>query len=219
MQENTATVSLPLNTETAPPATAEERYALLEARVKELEQVNAQQARDNEDLNMRLKQHPKEITREVEVAPPDYAAVKAKVRNQERIIKKYEQIMALGGVSDLTLLIDSFIDTAKNSLKKIGMEIQCTNYDKTQIQRIIKLCDFLEKSRDELYSFVSVAEEGKFISHPEFRKVIMDIQTLTGRLNDKSRIYKIPENELPDMHQTLVQVIEALRPYTNRDDY
>ena len=47
----------------------------------------------------------------------------------------------------------------------------------------------------------------------------MDIKLLTERLNNKQKLYKIPEEELPAMHQTLMQVISVLKPYTNRDEF
>ena len=61
--------------------------------------------------------------------------------------------------------------------------------------------------------------QGKFINNADFRKVLMDIKLLTERLNNKQKLYKIPEEELPAMHQTLMQVISVLKPYTNRDEF
>lgn len=197
----------------------EERLAILEQQVQNLQAENERQAKEKERLEQFLKQKPTEIVREVEVTPPDYNELKLRARKQEKIIKKYEQMFALGGVSDLTILIDNFIDSAKSQLKKISMEIECTSYDKQQIQRIIKLCDFLDQSREELYSFIETAEQGKFINNADFRKVLMDIKLLTERLNNKQKLYKIPEEELPTMHQTLMQVISVLKPYTNRDEF
>lgn len=158
------------------------------------------------------------VVREIQVPPADYEQLKYQVNRQKKQIKKYQQLLAFGGTQNLANLIENFADKAKSSLKKIALEIENTSYDQQQIQRIIKLCDFLDKSREELYSFVSTADDGKFISNPAFRRVQQDISLITARLNERGTVYNIPEERLPEFHHVLLSVLEAIKPYLNEGE-
>lgn len=158
------------------------------------------------------------VVREIQVPPADYEQLKYQVNRQKKQIKKYQQLLAFGGTQNLANLIENFADKAKSSLKKIALEIENTSYDQQHIQRIIKLCDFLDKSREELYSFVSTADDGKFISNPAFRRVQQDISLITARLNERGTVYNIPEERLPEFHHVLLSVLEAIKPYLNEGE-
>ena len=158
------------------------------------------------------------VVREIQVPPADYEQLKYQVNRQKKQIKKYQQLLAFGGTQNRANLIENFADKAKSSLKKIALEIENTSYDQQQIQRIIKLCDFLDKSREELYSFVSTADDGKFISNPAFRRVQQDISLITARLNERGTVYNIPEERLPEFHHVLLSVLEAIKPYLNEGE-
>ena len=158
------------------------------------------------------------VVREIQVPPADYEQLKYQVNRQKKQIKKYQQLLAFGGTQNLANLIENFADKAKSSLKKIALEIENTSYDQQQIQRIIKLCDFLDKSREELYSFVSTADDGKFISNPAFRRVQQDISLITARLNERGTVYNIHEERLPEFHHVLLSVLEAIKPYLNEGE-
>lgn len=158
------------------------------------------------------------VVREIQVPPADYEQLKYQVNRQKKQIKKYQQLLAFGGTQNLANLIENFADKAKSSLKRIALEIENTSYDQQQIQRIIKLCDFLDKSREELYSFVSTADDGKFISNPAFRRVQQDISLITARLNERGTVYNIPEERLPEFHHVLLSVLEAIKPYLNEGE-
>ena len=158
------------------------------------------------------------VVREIQVPPADYKQLNSQVNRQKKQIKKYQQLLAFGGTQNLANLIENFADKAKSSLKKIALEIENTSYDQQQIQRIIKLCDFLDKSREELYSFVSTADDGKFISNPAFRRVQQDISLITARLNERGTVYNIPEERLPEFHHVLLSVLEAIKPYLNEGE-
>ena len=158
------------------------------------------------------------VVREIQVPPADYEQLKYQVNRQKKQIKKYQQLLAFGGTQNLANLIENFADKAKSSLKRIALEIENTSYDQQQIQRIIKLCDFLDKSREELYSFVSTADDGKFISNPAFRRVQQDISLITARLNERGTVYNIPEERLPEFHHVLLSVLEAIKPYVDEGE-
>ena len=158
------------------------------------------------------------VVREIQVPPADYEQLKYQVNRQKKQIKKSQQLLAFGGTQNLANLIENFADKAKSSLKRIALEIENTSYDQQQIQRIIKLCDFLDKSREELYSFVSTADDGKFISNPAFRRVQQDISLITARLNERGTVYNIPEERLPEFHHVLLSVLEAIKPYLDEGE-
>ena len=63
-------------------------------------------------------------------------------------------------------------------LKRIATEIQLTNYDVEQIKSIYEFINYLDYVRDELSSFVSIHEEGRFVLSPKLRACAMAAESI-----------------------------------------
>lgn len=189
-----------------------------EAEATELDRLKEELRNKDAYIRKLENRKPVVVEKKVSVPPPDYEYIKNQAARMQKQLKKYQQLLAFGGTSNLSILIEGFAEKAKSSLKKIAMEIENTNYDQQQIQRIIKLCDFLDQSREELYSFIATADEGKFVTNPDFRRVQQDIRLITARLNERGTIYQIPEESLKDFHHTLLSVLEAIKPFLSQGE-
>ena len=169
----------------------------------EIEKNRAEYIRELEEKIQALESREPKIERIVKITPADYESLKRENRKLEQQIRKYRQILAVGGVSELSLLIDQYIDMSKKQLKKISAEIHISNFDKIHIQQIIHLTDYITGVQQEFDSFISMHTEGKWVVHPIYRKLE----------SCKTNFYKIEELRLEELHQTLLQVIEVIGRY------
>lgn len=84
----------------------------------EIEKNRAEYIRELEEKIQALESREPKIERIVEITLADYESLKRENRKLEQQIRKYRQILAVGGVSELSLLIDQYIDMSKKQLKK-----------------------------------------------------------------------------------------------------
>lgn len=166
-----------------------------------------------EEKIQQLESREPKIERIVEITPADYESLKRENRKMEQQIRKYRQILSVGGVSELSLLIDQYIETSKKQLKKILGEINISNFDKIHIQQIIQLTDYINAIQQELNAFISMHTEGKWVVHPIYRKLDSDIRQINEMLSCKTNFYRIEEPRLEEFHQTLLQMIEVIGSY------
>ena len=80
-----------------------------------------------------------------------------RVREENR---KLKHIISYGNISTLETLIDEYMDYSKIRLKKIAVEIQLTDYEKTGTDKVMELIEHLEYIKEELYKLIEVGEEG-----------------------------------------------------------
>lgn len=179
----------------------------------EIEKNPTEYIHELEEKIRQLESREPKLERIVEITPADYESLKRENRKLEQQIRKYRQILAVGGVSELSLLIDQYIDMSKKQLKKISAEIHISNFDKIHIQQIIHLTDYITGVQQEFDSFISMHTEGKWVVHPIYRKLESDICRINKMLSCKTNFYKIGELRLEELHQTLLQVIEVIGRY------
>ena len=179
----------------------------------EIEKNPTEYIHELEEKIRQLESREPKLERIVEITPADYESLKRENRKLEQQIRKYRQILAVGGVSELSLLIDQYIDMSKKQLKKISAEIHISNFDKIHIQQIIHLTDYITGVQQEFDSFISMHTEGKWVVHPIYRKLESDIRRINEMLSCKTNFYKIEELRLEELHQTLLQVIEVIGRY------
>jgi len=171
--------------------------------------------KENEELQAKLNSQKRVqvITKDVIVPPPDYKQLQKDNKELEKRIAKYQKIFKNGGISDLDILITKFKETTKPQLIKIADEFYHTDYDKVQINEILKLIDYLNQTKEELYSLVTTSENGRFIINPAFRKVQNDITAITECLNQKNNILNLDEQTLEEYHQILLRVHNTIMDF------
>ena len=85
----------------------------------EIEKNPTEYIHELEEKIRQLESREPKLERIVEITPADYESLKRENRKLEQQIRKYRQILAVGGVSELSLLIDQYIDMSKKQLKKM----------------------------------------------------------------------------------------------------
>lgn len=179
----------------------------------EIEKNPTEYIHELEEKIRQLESREPKLERIVEITPADYESLKRENRKMEQQIRKYRQILSVGGVSELSLLIDQYIETSKKQLKKISGEINISNFDKIHIQQIIQLTDYINAVQHEFNAFISMHTEGKWVVHPIYRKLESDIRQINEMLSCKTNFYRIEESRLEEFHQTLLQMIEVIGSY------
>ena len=91
------------------------------------------------------------------------------------------------------------------------------DFDTAELPKILKLIDHLDYAKQELSSFITMYQEGKWISDPLMHKVQLDIECIQGMLGRKSSLYAIPEDRLSDFDGTLVNIIEVLSGFMQKE--
>ena len=182
---------------------------------KDLMDIIKKLEKDNEELQSKLNSEKKVqfINREVIVYPADYKQLQKDNKELEKRVAKYQKIFKNGGISDLDILITKFKETTKPQLIKIADEFYHTDYDKVQINEVLKLIDYLNQTKEQLYSLVTTSENGKFIINPAFRKVQNDITAITEFLNQKNNLLNFDEQKLEEYHQILLRVHNTITDF------
>lgn len=78
-----------------------------------------------------------------------------RVREENRKLKHIN-----GNISTLETLIDQYMDYSRIHLKKIALEIQLTDYEKSGTDKVMELIEHLECIKEELHKLIAVSEEG-----------------------------------------------------------
>ena len=89
-----------------------------------------------------------------------------KIKEENR---KLKQIIAYGNISTLETLIDQYMDYSRMHLKKIAIEINLTEYEKSGTDKVIELIEHLEHVKEELYKLIGVSMEGAIIHDDSLR--------------------------------------------------
>lgn len=104
-----------------------------------------------------------------------------KVREENR---KLKNIISYGNMSTLVTLIDQYMDSSRVYLKKIAMEIQLTDYEKSGTDKVIELIEHLEYIREELYKLIEVNEEGAVVHNDSLRHDVKMARELIPKLEN-----------------------------------
>lgn len=176
-----------------------------------------EQIRTLEEEVERLRNRSERVVQRI-VQPPDYERIREENRQLEKQISKYKQLLAMDGTTELTLLIDQYIDSSKKQLKRIASEIKIADFDRTQIQVILRLAEHLQSVEEELTSFLTLYLEGKWSEHPASRKIDLDIQKLQKLLSHRQNFYAVKENQQEAFHHALLQAIEVISGFVQPAD-
>lgn len=104
-----------------------------------------------------------------------------KAREENR---KLKNIISYGNMSTLVTLIDQYMDSSRVYLKKIAMEIQLTDYEKSGTDKVIELIEHLEYIREELYKLIEVNEEGAVVHNDSLRHDVKMARELIPKLEN-----------------------------------
>lgn len=122
-----------------------------------------------------------------------------KVREENR---KLKNIISYGNMSTLVTLIDQYMDSSRVYLKKIAMEIQLTDYEKSGTDKVIELIEHLEYIRKELYKLIEVNEEGAVVHSDSLRHDVKMARELIPKLEKIIQLH-IDSTESEELEELL----------------
>ena len=104
-----------------------------------------------------------------------------RVREENR---KLKHIISYGNMSTLETLVDQYMDSSRMYLKKIAIEIQLTDYEKSGTDKVMELIEHLEHIKEELYKLIEISEEGEVIHNDSLRHDIKMARELIPKLEN-----------------------------------
>ena len=104
-----------------------------------------------------------------------------RVREENR---KLKHIISYGNMSTLETLVDQYMDSSRMYLKKIAIEIQLTDYEKSGTDKVMELIENLEHIKEELYKLIEISEEGEVIHNDSLRHDIKMARELIPKLEN-----------------------------------
>lgn len=141
----------------------------------------------------------------------EYISMQKKIEEQNKTIKELKRentqlkkILENGEMNRLEEMVSEFQREVKKSLKDISDEVSVTDFSSRTIDSVNNLIDFLSYMSKELYSLVSISNEGYFAYSEELRrceKLKEDLLLILGKSSFTNSI-------LPDKAEEMVNVLK-----------
>ena len=155
------------------------------------------------------------MTRTIVKPPDDYNSIIKKGKKLEDDNLRLRKVIAYGNINTLEMLIEKYTAESKPMLKRIATEIQLTNYDSSQVKNLYDFIDYLDYVSDELASFLSIHEEGRFVSSPRLRACQLAGMNICKKLSRKNAYSKVRVEDEEMLNLLLVDFLGNLDNYLN----
>ena len=130
-----------------------------------------------------------------------------RVREENR---KLKHIISYGNISTLETLIDQYMDSSRMYLKKIAIEIQLTDYEKTGTDKVMELIEHLEHIKEELYKLIEISEEGEVIHNDSLKHDIKMARELIPKLENIVQLH-IDRKKSAEIEKVLAEFAQRFR--------
>lgn len=130
-----------------------------------------------------------------------------RVREENRRLK---HIISYGNMSTLETLIDQYMDYSRIHLKKIAIEIQLTDYEKSGTDKVMELIEHLEHIKEELYKLIEISEEGEVIHNESLRHDIKMARELIPKLENILQLH-IDRKKSAEIEKELAEFAQRFR--------
>lgn len=130
-----------------------------------------------------------------------------RVREENR---KLKHIISYGNMSTLETLIDQYMDYSRIHLKKIAIEIQLTDYEKSGTDKVMELIEHLEHIKEELYKLIEISEEGEVIHNDSLRHDIKMARELIPKLENIVQLH-IDRKKSAEIEKELAEFAQRFR--------
>ena len=130
-----------------------------------------------------------------------------RVREENR---KLKHIISYGNMSTLETLIDLYMDYSRVHLKKIALEIQLTDYEKSGTDKVIELIEHLEYIKEELYKLIEISEEGAVAHNDSLRHDVKMAHELIPKLENIIQL-QVDEKRSEEMEKVLTEFVQRLK--------
>lgn len=130
-----------------------------------------------------------------------------RVREENR---KLKHIISYGNMSTLETLIDQYMDSSRMYLKKIALEIQLTDYEKSGTDKVMELIEHLEHIKEEMYKLIEISEEGEVIHNDSLRHDIKMARELIPKLENIVQLH-IDRKKSAEIEKVLAEFAQRFR--------
>lgn len=130
-----------------------------------------------------------------------------RVREENRRLK---HIISYGNMSTLETLIDQYMYYSRIHLKKIAIEIQLTDYEKSGTDKVMELIEHLEHIKEELYKLIEISEEGEVIHNDSLRHDIKMARELIPKLENIVQLH-IDRKKSAEIEKELAEFAQRFR--------
>ena len=130
-----------------------------------------------------------------------------RVREENR---KLKHIISYGNMSTLETLIDQYMDSGRIYLKKIAIEIQLTDYEKSGTDKVLELIEHLEHIKEELYKLIEISEEGEVIHNDSLKHDIKMARELIPKLENIVQLH-IDRKKSAEIEKELAEFAQRFR--------
>lgn len=171
---------------------------------------------ENSKLREEKKSGIQYIDRIVEQEPPNY---KRTMKENKKLLtenKKLLEIVRFGNVTYIDNQIQEYMEMSRERLRPLCADLQNGNCTRSNILQTISLIDYLDSVKRELYTFVTLHEEGRFILNPDLRACQTDAKRICDFLSQPNHLLSVKEENLGELHQLLLHFCELLQEFESQ---
>jgi len=126
--------------------------------------------------------------------------------------RKLKHIISYGNISTLETLIDQYMDYSRIHLKKIALEIQLTEYEKSGTEKVLELIEHLECVENELHKLVAVGEEGAVGHNESLKHDVKLAREMIPKFEEIIRLH-IDAQKSEGLENVLMEFAQEIRKY------
>ena len=126
--------------------------------------------------------------------------------------RKLKHIISYGNISTLETLIDQYMDYSRIHLKKIALEIQLTEYEKSGTEKVLELIEHLECVENELHKLVAVGEEGAVGHNESLKHDVKLAREMIPKFEEIIRLH-VDSQKSEGLENVLMEFAQEIRKY------
>ena len=135
------------------------------------------------------------------------------LRELKKVIEenqKLKNIISYGSISTLSTLIDKYMDYSRIHLKKIAIEIQLTDYEKSGTEKVLELIEHLESIRTELHKMIEISEDGAVVHNDSLKHDVKMAREIIPKLEEIVQLH-IDENKSSELEKILTEFVHKIK--------
>lgn len=142
----------------------------------------------------------------------DKEKLKRELKRVKEENRKLKHIISYGNISTLETLVDQYMDYSRIHLKKIAVEIQLTEYEKSGVEKVMELIEHLECIKDELHKLIAVGEEGAVVHNNCLKHDVKIARELIPKFEEIIRLH-IDSSKSVELEKILTEFAKKIKRY------
>ena len=138
--------------------------------------------------------------------------LKRELRRVKEENHKLKHIISYGNISTLETLIDQYMDYSRIHLKKIALEIQLTEYEKTGTDKVMELIEHLEYIKEELHKLIAISEEGAVFHNESLKHDVKIAREMIPKFEEIVQLH-IDEGKSNELETILIEFAQKMKKY------